>query len=102
VPVTCRGQSPISEIWDAWDTIDCTINGGSAFSIGNTKLMVRINGEDLTGKPVMIFNLWSNFTHRYRQCDETLSLPYKANGKFHITGEVTVVSDETFKKRLRL
>ncbi len=47
-----------------WDTIDCIINGGIVFSICNAKLRIRINGEDLTRKPVMIFDLWSNFTHR--------------------------------------
>jgi hypothetical protein len=81
-----------------WETVDCTIKGWIASTSSNVKLVEKIKGEDLTGKPVTVFDLLSNFTHIYRQCDDTLSLPFKANGKFHMAGEVTVVSDEAFKK----
>jgi hypothetical protein len=81
-----------------WDTVDFTFKGWTASTVGNSQMLAKLQAEDLTGNPVMIFNLLSNFVHRYRQCDDTLSLPYKANGKFHMAGNVTMVSDQVLKK----
>jgi hypothetical protein len=46
----------------------------------------------------MIFDLLSNFVYRYHQCDDTLSLPYKSNGRYLLAGDVIVLSDAVFKK----
>jgi hypothetical protein len=84
-----------------WNTVDCTVKGWIASSYGITQLSHMLKGQDLSEKPVMVIDLLSNFVHQYtvpRQCDDTLSLPYRANGKYHLAGDVTVVNDATFKK----
>jgi hypothetical protein len=86
-----------------WNTVDCTVKGWIASSYGITQLSHMLKGQDLSEKPVMVIDLLSNFVHQYtvpRQCDDTLSLPYRANGKYHLAGDVTVVNDATFKKPL--
>jgi hypothetical protein len=51
---------------------------------------------------VLVFDLFSNFVHRYRQCDDTLSLPYRAGNGYHMGGDIEVVTDSCFKTVVEL
>ena len=51
---------------------------------------------------VLVFDLFSNFVHRYRQSDDTLSLPFKAGNGYHLGGDVDIVTDGQFKSVFNL
>jgi len=46
---------------------------------------------------VIIADLLGNVTYRYEQLDGTLAMPYKTNGKFHLSGEVKVCAWPTLR-----
>jgi hypothetical protein len=44
----------------------------------------------------VVFDLFSNCSHRYQQFDGTQSLAQKENGKYHMKGPVVTCSEVTF------
>jgi hypothetical protein len=48
----------------------------------------------------VILELFGNSTYRYKQFDDSLSLPYKDGAGYHMGGDVAVCEDDTFLKLL--
>jgi hypothetical protein len=58
------------------------------------KLNTILPGTDT----VVVLELFSNSTYRYRQFDGTMALPYKTSTGYHMGGDVGVCDDESFTR----
>jgi hypothetical protein len=80
--------------------IDLTCPGWIATQNSIDALISRLSTLDCPENIVVIMDLHSNTTFRYRQFDGTPALPAKdgSSGRYHFPGDVTLTDDALFKK----
>jgi hypothetical protein len=61
-------------------------------------MISKTSGLHVDGSTAFIFDLLGNSAYRFEQFDGTQSLPFKANSKYHLAGNVVTCAPSTFKK----
>ncbi len=81
-----------------FDVTDLTEPGWVASPENIERMTSKLSGLQVDGGTAFIFDLLGNSAYRFEQYDGTQSLLFKANGKYHLAGNVVMCAPQTFKK----
>ncbi len=81
-----------------YEVHDLTVPGWVASPENIENLKKEVEGIVSDSSTVFVFDLLGNSAFRFEQFDGTQSLPFKANNKFHLAGNVVTCAPTTFKK----
>jgi hypothetical protein len=70
---------------------DLSIPGWVANTVNGQQLMDRVRSAALPSDAVFVLDLLGNSSVRFRQADESTSLPVKLNGHYHLLGDLEVM-----------
>jgi hypothetical protein len=80
--------------------VDLTVPGWVASSENVCQLTNKL-GEMACGKDdTVVADLYGNLAYRFEQFDGSLSLPYKASGKYHMAGNIVICPTPIFKRMM--
>jgi hypothetical protein len=78
--------------------IDLTVPGWLATQDNIDSLIAKLAGLDCPDDFVVVMDLHSNSSYRFKQFDGTPALPVKDCKKYHFPGEILLTDDMLFKK----
>ena len=70
---------------------DLSIPGWVSNTANGQQLMDRVRAADLPSDAVYVLDLLGNSSVRFKQADESSSLPVKLNGHYHLLGDLEVM-----------
>jgi hypothetical protein len=79
---------------------DLSIPGWVSNTINGQQLMDRVRSATLPSDAIFVLDLLGNSSVRFRQADETSSLPVKLNGHYHLLGDLEVMGNTHIESAL--
>ncbi len=79
---------------------DLTKPGWIANTANAQQVMREIVDPSIPDDSVIVLDVLGNISVRFRQADDSCSLPVKLNGSWHLLGEVRIMEDEQVEKGL--